>query len=332
MKTEYLPFTTDMIPEAGRLLAERHQRNRVQIPELPFRFEDPQVACKALEALWKEKLKNGFAAFRNGKMVGYLIGEMTTNPWGRSGTVYLPGYALAEGEGLRVLQDLYALLGEEWVKKGNFNHYLYISAADPDVIKALFDVGFGKERVDALLDLRSAEIPQTEAPTRVVIRRAGVGDNAHLGSLSDVIFRALGNAPYWHPTVPEDWDELREGWSELADDKEWTVWMALEKDDALGTIGFRPEVEEDTQMLVSPRTIYLSVAATKPHARGRGINTALAWHGLEQAREEGFEVCYTNWISPNLLASRFWPRFGFRDVAYRLAKKVNPMIAWARAE
>src|SRR5215208_5790434 len=182
MKTEYLPFTTDMIPEAGRLLAERHQRNRVQIPELPFRFEDPQVACKALEALWKEKLKNGFAAFRNGKMVGYLIGEMTTNPWGRSGTVYLPGYALAEGEGLRVLRDLYTLLGEGWVKKGNFNHYLYISAADPDVIKALFDVGFGKERVDALLDLRSAEIPQTEAPTRVVIRKAGVGDNAPLGS------------------------------------------------------------------------------------------------------------------------------------------------------
>jgi len=44
-----------------------------------------------------------------------------------------------------------------------------------------------------------------------------------------VIMRALANAPYWHPTVPEDWDELREGWAELADDKEWTVWMALEK-------------------------------------------------------------------------------------------------------
>ena len=97
-------------------------------------------------------------------------------------------------------------------------------------------------------------------------------------------------------------------------------------------IGFRPEEEADTQMLASPKTIYLSVAATKPQARGRGINTALSWHGLEQARKEGFEVCYTNWISPNLLASRFWPRFGFKDVAYRVAKKVSPMIAWARDE
>jgi GNAT superfamily N-acetyltransferase len=147
-----------------------------------------------------------------------------------------------------------------------------------------------------------------------------------------VIFRALAQTPYWHPTVPEDWDELYEGWSELADDPEWTIWLALEGENALGTVGFRPEEEAYTQMLASPRTMYLSVAATKPEARGRGLSTALSWRGLEQAHKEGYEVCYTNWISPNLLASRFWPRFGFKDVAYRIAKRVNPMIAWARAE
>jgi hypothetical protein len=38
------------------------------------------------------------------------------------------------------------------------------------------------------------------------------------------------------------------------------------------------------------------------------------------------------WISPNFWAARFWPRFGFKDAAYRLAKKVSPMIAWARDE
>jgi hypothetical protein len=34
----------------------------------------------------------------------------------------------------------------------------------------------------------------------------------------------------------------------------------------------------------------------------------------------------------SVLASRFWPRFGFKDVAYRVSKKVNPMIAWAKDE
>jgi GNAT superfamily N-acetyltransferase len=224
------------------------------------------------------------------------------------------------------------------VRNGCFIHSLYISAADAPVLNALFDLGFGKERVDALMDLRKAVIPEVEEPAGITIRQAGKGDNEYLGSLSDVIFRALAEAPYWHPTVPEDWDELREGWAELADDKEWTVWLALENDprsspvdEALGTVGFRPEEEEATQMLASPHTVYLSVAATKPGARGRGLSAALTWRGLEQARKEGYEICYTNWISPNLLASRFWPRFGFKDVAYRLAKKVDPSIAWARS-
>jgi GNAT superfamily N-acetyltransferase len=332
MKTEFLPFTNEMIPDAGKLLAARHACNRKRLPLLPARFEDPGVAAKAVEALWQQKHRNGFAAFRDGKIVAYLIGETTTDPWGRSGYAYLPGYAMALDENPAIIQDLYALLGDAWVRKGFFNHYLYVSAGDPDIIAALFDVGFGKERADALMDLRNVEIPEVETPAGVTIRKARAGDNAHLGTLSNVIFRALAKPPYWHPTVPEDWDELYEGWSELADDKEWSLWLALDKDQALGTVGFRLEPETDTQMLVAPRTIYLSVAATKPEARGRGISTVLSWHGLEQARKEGYEICYSNWISPNLLASRFWPRFGFKDAAYRLAKKVSPMIAWAKDE
>jgi len=332
MKTEYLPFTEKMIPAAGKLLADRHASNRKTLPLLPSRFEEAEVATKAVGTLWQKRHRNGYAAYRDGKMIAYLIGETMSLPWGRSGYVHLPGYALAEGESPAVLQDLYALLGEDWIKAGNFNHSLYINAADKNILDALFDLGFGKERTDALLAFKTLEFPNIEIPTGITIRKAGKGDNALLGNLSNVIFRALAKAPYWHPTVPEDWDELQEGWSELADDKEWTVWLALENDEALGTVGFTEQKETDTEMLASPRTSYLSVAATKPQARGRGISTTLTWHGLEQARQEGYEICYSNWINPNLLASRFWPRFGFADVAYRVAKRVNPMIAWARDE
>src|SRR5512140_1157395 len=121
---------------------------------------------------------------------------MIVQPWGRCGYVNLPGYALAHGENTAVLQDLYALLGDEWVKKGVFSHALYISAADPDVIQSLFDLDFGKERVDALLDLAELEIPAYSIPAGSEVRKAGKGDNGHLGDLSGVIMRALARAPY----------------------------------------------------------------------------------------------------------------------------------------
>ena len=330
MKIEYVPFREELIPQAGALLARRHRGNRGKLSLLPQRFEEPGIATKAVETLWKEKYKSGYAAFRNGELLAYLLGKKSTDPWGRSGYIYLPGYALAENESASIIQDLYTLLGEDWVKKGCFNHYFYVSAADEHLIRALFDIGFGKERVDALLDLRTLESSDAKEPEGITVRKAGSGDNAHLGSFSNVIFRALEKAPYWHPTVPEDWDELYEGWSELADDQEWTVWLGLEGDQALGMVGFCPEKEADTQMLIAPDTVYLSVAATQPQARSRGISTVLSWHGLNQAKQAGYRTCYTNWISPNFLASRFWPRFAFQDVAYRVAKKVNPMIAWTR--
>ena len=142
--------------------------------------------------------------------------------------------------------------------------------------------------------------------------------------------RALAQAPYWHPTIPEDWEELREGWSELADEKNWTIWMALDNDELLGTVGFTSQEESDTDLLAPPRAADLSVAATKPQARGRGISTYLTWHGLKEAQGDGFEICYTSWISSNFLAARHWPKFGFKNVTYRLSKRIDPMISWAK--
>src|SRR5215208_1904898 len=127
MKIELLPFTHEMIPEAGRLLAQRHRCNRERLPWLPMRFEDARVAGKAVETLWQAKLKNGYAAFCDGNMAAYLIGQTSNESWGRSGYVYLPGYAVAEEQSPAILQDLYCLLGDDWVRKGCFNHYLYVS-------------------------------------------------------------------------------------------------------------------------------------------------------------------------------------------------------------
>ena len=338
MKTEYLPFSSEMIAEAGKLLANRHICNRQVLPLLPARLEDPEEASNAVESLWQSEFRNGYAAFRNGEMLAYLIGDFEDQPWARSGYVYLPGYALAGGESAAILQDLYALLGEDWVRRDVFSHNLYISAADNDVIQGLFTIGFGRERVDALLDLRTLEIPSLDEPEGVIIRRARKGDEDYLGSVTYVMLDALSGAPYWLPIPPESSISWKERWASRADDKEWMVWMALENDKAVGTVAFlfhHPtplEQDAEVQMLVSGSTLTLGTAATRPEVRGRGIANILTWRGLEQARTDGFEICLVNWIGPNLLASRYWPRFGFQEAAYRLSKQIHPMIAGTRKE
>jgi hypothetical protein len=353
MKTEYLPFCSEMIPEAGNLLAKRHICNRQALPLLPARFEDPQVASKAVENLWQSKFRSGYAAFRNGEMLAYLIGDFEDQPWARSGYVYLPGYALAEGQSVAILQDLYALVGEDWVRRGIFSHNLYISAADHDIIQGLFEIGFGQERVDALLNLQTLEIPRLDEPEGMIIRRAGKGDEEYLGSVAYVMINALTSAPYWLPVTPESAVEWKERWASRADNEQWMVWMALEKDTrstpssprrggsagkAAGTAAFLLEhpipLEHDAelQMLASARTLTLGTAVTRPEVRGRGVANILTWRGLEQGRGLGFSVCLVNWIGSNLLASRYWPRFGFQPAAYRLSKQIHPQIAWARGE
>lgn len=330
MKIEIIPLTNSHLPSAGALLAARHKRNRSQLPLLPQRFEDPAIATAALQDTLEKKHTHGYAALRGDTLVAYLIGSFYNQSWGRCGYVYLPGYGLAGGESPELIQELYARLGDDWVRRGIFSHSLYVSAAEGELIHALFNTGFGCEAVNALLDLQTLVIPQVEAPGGITIRRVERGDNAHLGGLSDLIFRALANAPCWLPTPPEDWDELYEGWSELADDEQWLIWLAFDGNQAIGLNGFVPLPEEGSNLLASPRTVNLSIAATRPAARGGGLSTHLTWLGLEEMRKAGYELCFTGWISSNLQAARHWPKFGFKEAAFRLSKRIDPAIAWTR--
>lgn len=330
MNVELVPFTQDLLPSAAALLSARHRRNRGHFPELPERFEDEAVATRAVETVFSKKTSFGFAALRGSELVAYLIGETASQMWGRCGYVYLPGYGLADDGNTSVMQDLYAMVGEEWNRRGCFDHYAYISADDEPVIDAFFSLGFGRERADALLDLRSLNIPKLKLAGDFEIRRSAKVNEAHLAELSSLIARNQSRAPRWHPLPPEDLPELAEGWAEIAGDPAWTIWLAMQKNEILGSVGFRSLPEEDDDLTLPPNTTDLTVAAVKESMRGRGIMSALAWHGLGHARENGYEYCLTNWQTANLLAARTWPRFGFKTVAYRLARRVNPMIAWAK--
>jgi GNAT superfamily N-acetyltransferase len=65
-------------------------------------------------------------------------------------------------------------------------------------------------------------------------------------------------------------------------------------------------------------SIDLAAASTFPEARGSGAGLALTEHVLHWAHEHGYPTMTTDWRMTNLLASRFWPKRGFRRTFIRL--------------
>lgn len=330
MPTEIIPFHTDLIPAAGALLAQRHQRDRAALPELSVRFEDPAQARTAVAAAWQRTGASGVAALNGGRLVGYLIGDLVVDPpWERSAWVRLAGCALAPDQSLELIRDLYAVLGVRWVASGCFAHFAVIPAADPGLAHTWFTLSFGIEQVHALAGLAGFDLVGPADPPGVEIRRTGPNDRDTLAELSDVIWRYQVGAPVWGITLPESEAESRAGWAELVDDPTATVWLAFYQGEAVGCQGYFPAESFDDDLLIPEQCTYLTVAGTREKVRGRGIGQALTRHGLVHAQTSGYHYCLTNWRSTNLLASRFWPRQGFHPAAYRLVRRIDSRIAWA---
>jgi GNAT superfamily N-acetyltransferase len=327
---EILPFNASMLPEAGALFALRHQRLRATHPELPVAFEAPDAARPVVEAAWKREQADGVAAVRDGRLLGYLIGRLVIDPlWGRTAWVRFAGCALAPDQDPEIVRDLYAALGEKWVAWGCFAHFALMPAADPALLDRWFALSFGIEQVHAIADLEAPNLSPRPDPPGVTIRPATPEDRGHLEELSDVIWRHLVGPPVWGIHLPERDPGERVEWGDLVEDPKMRLWLAFCDGRLAGVQGYDWEEADRLDPLLPERCAGHAVAGTREWARGRGIARALWRHAAAHARSAGWRYCKTDWRSTNLTASRVWPRLGFRPVAYRLVRRIDPRIAWA---
>ncbi len=327
MSLTMLPFRDELLADAAALLARRHRRDRLVMPLLPERFEDPANARVALEAAWRRPRANGVAAFQGDRLVGFLFGSTDFDELrGRSAWVWFAGHALDDGVDPDLYRDLYAAAAPAWLGQGCFNHYAQLPAADRTVLDAWFALGFGHEQVYGLQALEQAGPPAGELPFE--IRRATAADR-DIFDVHGLIWRYNTGAPVWAPIPPEFAAEIREGYAEILGDENWLIWLALREGRVLGFQGYSTEKAGPDNLLIPDDCIELSVAATRPEERGRGVGHALTAHGLAEARSRGFRYCVTDWRATSLLSSRFWPQQGFQPAMYRLGRLIDPRIAWA---
>jgi GNAT superfamily N-acetyltransferase len=330
MRLQIVPFEAGMLDEAGRLFAARHRRLRELRPELPSAFAQPEVGRAAVAAAWARDGAEGFAALRGDRLAAFLIGDRVIEEiWGRSAWVRFAGCAHAPDEDVEIVRDLYAALGDGWVRIGCYTHFALMPVEDPALVERWFALCFGIEQVIGLLSLAEIDLSPLALPPGVTIRLAEKGDRANLEEISDVIWRHQVQAPVWGIQLPEILDQQRKEWGGLLDEGDVTIFLAFDQGEPVGIQGWYPAEAGLDDPTVPEACVHLGPAGTREQARGRGIGRALSRCVLAHARQAGYRFCHTDWRSTNLLASRVWPRIGFHPAVYRLSRRVDARIAWA---
>lgn len=324
-------FKEEYLPKAAELLAARHHNERGLLSELPDTFENVEMALKAVEAAWKRENTSGVAAIKNGQLVGYIIGRLVTDIHrGRHAWINYEGLAIEETEGVELYRTMYSILAEKWVNQGCFEHYVQVPSGKSEVVDAWFRLGFGHEQAHALLELHH-EAVEVEEIEGIEVRLADKSDVEAIKNISTLIMTHQVGSPVWAiPGFPEELEEFRQGYAELLDDESVRLWTAFRGEKLVGFQGFWPEEANEKNMMIPDKCIYLGVGGTVIEERGCGIGKLLAQKGFNDSISREYKYCFTDWRMTNLLSSRFWPKQGFKPIAYRLTRKIDPRILWVR--
>jgi GNAT superfamily N-acetyltransferase len=307
---EIEPLEHEHLAPAAALLAERHARHRRAEPLLP---DVPDFRAQ-LEHDLEHEHAGGVVALEGDNVVAYLIGRVEEDPLlaDRRAIVDFAGCAAAEGQG-ETVRDLYAALAARWVAAGATRHLALVPASDEALIDPWLRLAFGVQFVWAVRE--TAAMKPVEAD--VVIRRGTPEDLELVARLDRSLYEHQAGPPSFSGLAIPSEEELRTEWSDLWDDPDLYTHFVAERAGrpVAHLVLYRRPIGD---LRVPEENIDLSHAATLPAARRSGVSLALAGHALTWAHEHGFRSITADWRSVNLLASRHWPRVGFRPTYYRL--------------
>jgi ribosomal protein S18 acetylase RimI-like enzyme len=319
-RLELEPFSDAHLEDAARLLAARHARQREAEPVLSPRFADPAAAGEELVRAWRADGASGAVALRGGRLTGYLIAAPRDEGiWGDNVWVEVAGHAVVEADDAR---DLYAAAAARWVDEGRTRHYALLPATDAALIEAWFRLGFGQQQAHAI-----REVPghtELRAPDGIEIRRPTEDEIESLIEVDLALPRHQRSSPVFSDRPLPSEQDVRDEWVDTLsaeeeevlvgyrDGKPLACWSVV---DAEASLHFR-------DLSLPDRSCYLAFASTVPEAPATGIGLALTDASLARAAAKGYRVMVTDWRVTNLLASRFWPRRGFRTFLLRLYRSI----------
>jgi ribosomal protein S18 acetylase RimI-like enzyme len=314
------PFSDDHLTAAGKLLGARHARHRQAEPLLPATYEEAAAARAEVEALWRTDGASGAVALRDGEAVGFIVGiPKDEDVWGPNIWVDPAGHAVEEPEDVR---DLYAFAAARWVDEGRARHYAIVPASEAPLVEAWFRLSFGQQQAYGYQEVRQpAAAP---LPGGFEIRKPVESEIDELLELDLALPRHQQASPVFSPRSLPTEEEIRREWIDTLTHGEEEVLIGYRDGRPVACWSYvAAEVSRHFGGLTLPEhACYLAFAVTLPPARGAGIGVALTEAGFSWAAEQGYRAMVTDWRVTNLLASRFWPRRGFRETFLRLYRSI----------
>ena len=303
---EIVPFAEEHVDAAAELLAARHERHRSAFPQLPADI-DYRAEIGTLVA------EGATGAFTDG---AYVLGRPAAEDlWGPNVWIHAAGHAASDPERLR---DAWAHAATAWLGQGHRAHYVLVPATDSELLDAWFRLGFGAQQAHGLI-----EIPEREWPASV--REATMEDIEQLVEIGPLLSGHQARSPVFSSVPEQTPEDVR---ADVLDDfsLEGVANLVYEADGRIVGNFFVCPLEMSSAhsgLARPPGAAFLGFAITHPDARGTGAGTALTDASFAWARERGYETMVTDWRETNLLASRFWPRRGFRTSFLRLHRLIG---------
>jgi GNAT superfamily N-acetyltransferase len=304
---DIVAFTDEHVDGAAAVLAERHAAHLEVEPLLPPPTDFREQVENAREDA------TGAAALEAGEVVGYLLGPRREDSIGAHVWIASAGHAVRNPE---VIRDLYGVAAEQWVHDGLTRHFVYVPAMR-ELVEPWLRLSFGISAAQAAMETRAA----APVATRGVTVRPSTPEDTPVAAAYDLALQLhLRESPSFGGLAVQTDQEVLDEWRNLHEEPEYTHFVAEEDGRIVGHLLLYRRPGGDLR--VPPGSIDLANALTEAGARGSGAMVALTEHALGWAHEHGYAIMITDWRMTNLLASRFWPRRGFRETYLRLYRSI----------
>jgi len=314
---EIIPFREDHLEDAARLVSERYQRLRQQVPDLPERYSNVSSLVPLLQGILKPDVP-GVTAIQGDRMVGFLTAWQMPDFRGER-SIYSPEWANAAvlEDSARIYDAMYSRISGDWLAEKYSAHYASLFPNDLQALQQWHWLGFGMFAVDAL----RAVDPIPVGGTSIHIRRAGLQDIEQVMALQDELWEYIKGPPIF--LLNERYE--RQYYEEWLQDPDKVVWLACSQDEPLAFMRMGPADNDVCTIIVDEKTTSIYAAFTREQARREGIATALLAYALKFARDCGYERCAVPFEPMNPLGTRFWLRH-FKPVCYSLSRIMDDRL------